>query len=169
MQAARALLPTLLLCLISAPATASADEGIAILPGLTTGIGLLHTGLDTPGWTIGGEVSVLYYEEDIQILAGRGALWAVGGYIDALRDLGSESTRISLGPELTWWCFGFDGGYMLQIHDAQVGHGITGRLFISALVPALYVRGGKTWGPIHDAFMEIGITLKVPFIKAFPK
>ena len=111
----------------------------------------------------------MYYQEDINILAGTGSLVAVGGYIDALRDLGSESTRISLGPELVWWCFGIDAAYLLQIHDGQVGHGITGRLFLSALVPALYVRGGKTWGPVNDAFMEIGITLKMPLINALSK
>jgi hypothetical protein len=115
----RRILSALLLLLALAPQTARADEGIAVFSGLTTGIGFLHQGLDSPGWTIGGEVSAVYYSEDINILSGDGDVWAAGGYVDALWDFGSDSLRVSMGPELVWFFFGVDGGYLLQLHDGR--------------------------------------------------
>lgn len=164
----RRTLSTLLLLLLAlAPQAARADHGLAVLPGLTTGVGFLHQGLDTPGWTIGAEVSAVYYNEDINFLGGSGSLIAGGGYLDALWDFGSDSFRLSMGPELVWFCFGMDGGYLLQLHDGEAGHGIAGRAFISFAVVSLYTRVGSTWGAVDDTFMEIGLTLKAPIIEGF--
>jgi hypothetical protein len=43
-----------------------------------------------------------------------------------------------------------------------MGYGVAGRLFVSALVPGLFVRVGKTWGGIDDTYVELGLTFKLP-------
>jgi hypothetical protein len=161
----RRILSALLIALAMSPSAALADEGFAVFPGLTTGIGFLHQGLDSPGWTIGAEVSAVHYIDNIEMLRGGGFLWAMGGYADALWDFGSDSFRMSVGPELVWLFFGIDGGYLLQLHDGAIGHGLAGRAFFSLGFVSFYSRIGSTWGAVDDTFMEVGFLFKIPIVE----
>lgn len=163
------MLSTLLTCLLvcaSAPAAAQDDEVFAVLPGVTLGASVFHSELDSPGFILGGEVSVARLLEMPGLFNGE-PLLIYGGYVDALYDFGADATRISLGPELFYFFVGMDGGYLMQLHDGRVGHGVTGRLLLSFVVPHLFVRVGKTWGELEDFNVEVGITLKVPLVNEF--
>jgi hypothetical protein len=161
------MLVSLAILCVSSDAAASGwgtSEGFVVLPGVTLGSSLYHTELDSPGLILGGEVSVWRY--DLDGLGGSSndgyTPSAAGGYVDALWDVGPDALRVSAGPGMAWWFVGIDGGAVLQRRGDLMGYGIAGRLFVSALVPGLFVRVGKTWGGIDDTYVELGLTFKLP-------
>lgn len=139
-----------------------AGEELALLPGLTLGAALYHDKLDSPGFFLGGEVSLWRY--DIMRPNDGFTPSAMGGYLDGLWDFGADSLRISAGPGLAWLYTGIEGGLLVQRHNGLMGYGISGRLFVSAVVPGASVRVGKTWGDVNDTFIELGLTLKLPLL-----
>lgn len=156
-----------MMSLMSTEAAASGwgnSEGIIVLPGVTAGGSLYHSALDSPGLIIGGEVSVWRY--DLNGLGGSSndgyTPSAAGGYVDALWDVGPDALRVSAGPGMAWWFAGIDGGLVFQRRGEDAGFGVAGRLFVSALVPGMFVRVGKTWGGIDDTYVELGLTFKLP-------
>lgn len=134
-----------------------------MLPGVTLGGSVFHQELDSPGFILGGEVSVARLLEVPGLFSGEPVL-IYGGYVDALYDFGANAMRMSLGPEAFYFFVGLDGGYLMQIQDGRTGHGVTGRLLLSFIVPHLFVRVGKTWGELEDFNVEVGITIKVPLV-----
>jgi hypothetical protein len=141
--------------------------GVALLPGPLVGVVPYHSQLNSPGLVFGGEVSVVKYNlNGVGLLANNSIdPTAAGFYIDGLWDFGADAARFSIGPELVWLFAGLDIGYMMQIRSGgQVGHGISARVFVSLLVPSLYIRGATIFAGEPDAFIELGILVKIPFL-----
>jgi hypothetical protein len=154
------------LTLLLAPALAHAegDGGPFISGGATIAAGVHDDGT---GLVLGGEFSAGYIYFKDQLDADGRATWGftpywVGGYVDAVRDFKTDTTRISLGPEFGAHLFGLDGGLLLEQGD-QTRTGVTVRAALTLAAVAVYGRYGRYFDdqPERD-FIEIGLLLKLP-------
>jgi hypothetical protein len=93
--------------------------------------------------------------------------WAHGGfmglYADGLRDFGEDRTRFSLGPELGYWVFGLDFGYLADVGEGRFRHGGVIRPFLTIAVVTPYARFGFREERDGGLFQELGVLLKWPF------
>lgn len=102
-------------------------QAVYIKPGITVAGGWTHE--SGTGFTLGGEVSFLFWHEGMY-----------GGLVvDGLYDWQRGGARLMVGPELGLGYFGIDGGY---VRDFAAGgaHGGAVRGFVSVGIAALYVR-----------------------------
>jgi hypothetical protein len=128
---------------------------------LTLGATLYDRALDQGGFFLGTEVSGWYvFDVDDKLHTPA----AAGAYVDAMWDFGSDSLRMNAGLGATWLYLGFEAGPLMQWRDDALGYGVSGRIFVSAAIPGLYLRAGRTWGDVDDTLVELGFTLKVPII-----
>jgi hypothetical protein len=114
--------------------------GITVAGGWTNGSGT--------GFTLGGELSALYWHEAIY-----------GGLVvDGVYDWQRGGARLMVGPEFGLGYFGIDGGY---VRDFAMGaHGGAVRGFVSVGIAALYVR----YTALYNApdIVDFGLLLKLP-------
>lgn len=89
----------------------------------------------------------------------RQAGW-LGVYADALWDFGTDSGRVSIGPELGWGIVGIDGGYASLWADGTQHHGVAMRATFGVPGALGYVRRDAFQGG-HRVW-EIGLLLKFP-------
>jgi hypothetical protein len=122
-------------------------QAIYIKPGVTVGGGWTHeSGTD---FTLGGEVSVLFWHE---------AMYA-GLVVDGLYDWQRGGARLMVGPELGLGYFGIDGGYVRDFAGGGA-HGGAVRGFISVGIAALYVRYTALYHAPDS--VDFGLMLKLP-------
>jgi hypothetical protein len=141
----------------------------------------LHTGVNLgrsiydqagDGFVLGGESSLVLLhlgdddgadvDHDTPGIPMIGTPTWVGIYGDVLRDTGSDTTRISFGPELGHELIGVDGGLLVQLGD-QRRWGFTVRPVLTVGVLAIYGR----WGHFLDDeprpdVVEAGLLVKLP-------
>jgi len=140
----------------------------------------LHTGVNLgrsiydeagDGFVFGGETSLVLlhlaegdhdHDGDAPGIPMFGTPTWVGIYGDVLRDTGSNTTRMSIGPEFGRELIGVDGGLLVQLGD-QRRWGVTVRPVVTFGVVALYGR----WGHFLDDqpqpdLVEAGFLLKLP-------
>jgi len=86
----------------------------------------------------------------------------VGGYADVTRDLGSKTTRFTVGPEVGAWIFGLDGGWVVSNLDG-LHHGVCGRFLLSFAFVHAYARVGHIFdSPQEGTYGEVGGMIKLP-------
>jgi hypothetical protein len=106
-----------------------------------------------PSGFVGAEASLVY-------LGGQSLAYA-GVYADAIRDVGPDITRVSVGLELGKRLFGVDAGYVMAIEDgAVVDRGGCVRFFATAALLGATLRVGR----LDEAgwFVEAGVAIKYP-------
>jgi hypothetical protein len=117
------------------------------------------------GFLLGGELSagVISADQSTPSLASP-PRW-VGGYVDVIRDFGSDTTRLSLGPEVGWRFLALDGGVVRELGD-DPAWGFTIRPAITVGVATAFVRYTR-FGADHveTDHVEIGVLLKLPHIR----
>ena len=67
----------------------------------------------------------------------------IGTYVDLLDDFGTNTRRLSIGPEVGLGFFGIDGGYLLSSHDRILNHGFQLRALFFFIG---FVGIGVRWG-----------------------
>ncbi len=140
-------------------------SGQAVLLGPLIGFVPYHHKFASPSLLLGAELSFVNYSIDgLELLPAGYDPKAVGVYVDGLWDQSADATRLSIGPEVAWTFVGVDLGYMMQRRGGEVAHGASARLFFSLVVPCVYVRGAMLFTGERDAFMELGVLLKLPFL-----
>src|SRR5262249_48648178 len=108
------------------------------------------------GAYLGPEASFVHFANETRF-------W-IGGFADALHDFSTNTTRISVGPELGFGPFGIDGGFTSEISESGPRFGFAVRPVLTLSVVALTGRiahvsgGGST-----ETFGEVGVLLKAPF------
>ncbi len=139
----------------------------------------LHTGVNLgvsindeadDGFVLGGETSLvlLHFDDDDQVEhdapgvpAFGDASW-VGMYADVIRDTASDTTRLSLGPELGHELIGIDGGVLAQLGDDR-RWGLTVRPALTFGFATLYGRWGHFLDDRPDPdVVEGGLLVKLP-------
>ncbi len=151
----------LLLVVGSASSFAHADSPWTIARGWYVSPGLpfaLSVRDGQAGLATGVEVSVAGYET----IGRPGHGWWTGLYADALRDAGSSSSRLSMGPELGRGVLGVDGGYVLERAHGRSFHGACVRPLLSLGFAILYGRVGWVPHAPKPIVAEAGLLLKVP-------
>ncbi|MCA9672088.1 MAG: hypothetical protein KC503_41120 [Myxococcales bacterium] len=147
---------TIVATLLASASTARADAGpklpreaFYISPGLTLG-GTSSFDVGT-GFTLGGEISLLYWNNARY----------VGAVVDALYDWKRDGGRMMFGAEVGFGPFGIDGGYLLELREGGPYHGVGVRLFAMLGIFGVYLR----YGGIIDLpdYLEWGLLIKVPF------
>jgi hypothetical protein len=144
---------TLALCFWSSRADALGfpNANVWMPVGLSTGYAV-H---DDPanGGLFGGELSIAHITDT--------GLW-YGGYLDFIHDFGSDTERLSVGPEIGWNYLGVDAGFVLENGD-RLRPGVALRPLLTMGIASLGIRGVKTFGDGGGAFVELGFLLKIPF------
>jgi hypothetical protein len=105
------------------------------------------------GYFVGGELSLVHFSTESHVTA--------GGYADALYDFGSDSLRLSVGPEVGIGFFGIDAGYAVEREaNGDFHHGAVVRPYASVAFATLGLRAGY----FEDTgFLgELGLLLKFP-------
>jgi hypothetical protein len=120
---------------------------------------------DGDGLVVGAEASTGIVWHDFKLFGEsrlRDVRW-VGGYLDALRDFGSGTTRISVGPEAGIAGLGIDMGLLVQLGDGQ-RWGWSVRPAITNGVISVGVRYARFFdGKPEASFGEASVLLKWPF------
>ena len=154
-----------LFTLLGLATPARADNGVALLGGINVGLGFNETAKDSA--VFGGELSFvrLWMEEatpHLYVIPQFDQLFWAGGYVDVIHDYGSDTTRLSLGPEVGWKHLGLDAGVLMQLGDTK-RVGVTIRPVVTFAVLALYGRYGHFTDDMPDAnFYELGLLVKLP-------
>ncbi|MBW2736119.1 MAG: hypothetical protein JRH20_27355 [Deltaproteobacteria bacterium] len=141
-------------------ATSSRSSGkydVYLIPGIT--LGLASTIRGDAGSVLGGELSLVLLDDK-----SRGRLqydsFFMGLVADGLYDWGRDAGRFALSLEAGGGVLGLEFGYLMEIAQGEMAHGIHTRFFLSFGVAALYVRYG---GIFHRRdLVEVGLLLKVP-------
>jgi hypothetical protein len=151
-------------------ARAEGELGLHLHTGVNLGRSIYDQAGD--GFVLGGETSLVLLhsgrqdddgvDHDTPGIPMIGTPTWVGIYGDVLRDTGSDTTRISIGPELGRELIGVDGGLLVQLGD-QRRWGFTVRPCLTVGLVALYGR----WGHLVDDeprqdVVETGILVKLP-------
>jgi hypothetical protein len=143
-------------------------DALVVSGGVNLGLGL-HGDQVSSGPLVGVEGSLVLVhfdrEADEHRYAGYGVATWLGLYGDLVRDLGSDTTRLTVGPEVGHELAGVDGGMLLQLGD-QSRWGVTARLVGTIGVLAIYARWGHflSDGDLPDQdFVELGILVKFPY------
>ena len=135
--------------------------------GLDLGLGLHGEGVAS-GLVLGGEVSLVAAhfdraEEGVTPYAGYGIVSWLGLYGDLVRDFGSDTTRLSAGPEVGHELAGIDGGLLVESGD-DARWGVSGRLVGTIGVLAMYARWGHFFDDLpDDDFAELGLLITFPY------
>ena len=105
------------LLLVAVHSLAYAESDGHLIPvGLSTSRVWHETASDS--YTFGGEASVVWVESSTPKSPDAiGLNFWYGGYFDLVRDFGTDTTRITLGPELGLNYVGVDGGFMVDVGD----------------------------------------------------
>ncbi len=165
----RAILALVVGCSLAPRAARAGDENAVYLhTGVNLGVSI-HDEADD-GLVFGGESSLvllhLHQEDDdhgdapgIPVI---GTPTWVGIYGDVLRDTGSDTTRLSVGPELGHELIGVDGGLLVQLGDER-RWGFTVRPVLTLGIFAVYGRWDHFLGdePRADV-VETGMLIKLP-------
>jgi hypothetical protein len=141
--------------------------GWFVLPGINLSASKMGRHLDHDGFVdsdfapvAGFEVSFVHGQLNHYFTWSRRDVW-MGGYVDAVRDFGSERFRVSVGPELAMMFFGFDVAFVAEPGGDETRYGINGRVFLALAYASLYLRKGY-FPTGNEAYDEFGLLLKLP-------
>jgi hypothetical protein len=146
------------------------DENMLVL-NVGANIGLSSHEQSSSGFLVGGEASLAFlhlkadereHEGDAPGVPMIGTPIWLGLYADLLRDTGSDTTRMSVGPELGTALIGVDGGLLAEV-GGDTRWGVTVRPVLTVGLVSLYGRWGHFADDLRDPdFFEAGLLLKVP-------
>ena len=123
-----------------------------VLGGVTGGGTLVADG---SGY-LGGELSIARLE----------AARFVGIYGDGYYDFGAKRTYTTVGPEIGWRFVGIDAGGAARLGGSRAEFGVTGRVFLTVGLVAIYARYAYFPDPLrvdNDHVIQIGGLFKLPF------
>ncbi len=140
---------------------AAADSPLTIARGWYVSPGLpfaLSARKGGGGFVTGAELSLAGYE----VIGRPGHGWWTGLYVDGVEDSGTDSKRLSVGPEIGNTIFGIDGGYLLERTDGRTLQGVCVRPLLTIGWVALFARVGWLPDANNATFGEFGLLLKAP-------
>jgi hypothetical protein len=148
---------------LASPAHADFDGGPFVSGGLAVGLGV-HDHFSN-GLVLGGELSAgvgWFPQHDDEERGQDFQMRWLGGYLDLLADRGSDTTRLTIGPELGIAPVGIDGGLLIDFGDTR-RYGFAIRPVVSLAFAAVYLRYERylTDGP-ESHVVELGLLLKIP-------
>jgi hypothetical protein len=120
--------------------------------GINAGFAVLAK--SSPGAVVGAEASVVHLGDQESWL---------GAYVDAAYITNENATRFSAGPEIGFFIFGLDGGFLDVIDHGRDLAGFTLRPMLTLGVVAIYARWDHTFSrDDREDGAQIGILLKLP-------
>ena len=129
-------------------------------PGLTVGGSASLGDPSGSGWTLGLELSTVFFQKHPQSIRNAKEAFYFGVYADGLYDSHREGPRLSVGPERGLTFLGLGGGHLVELRHHRAYHGAVVRFFASLGVLGVFVRYGALFGA-RD-FVEAGLLIKVP-------
>lgn len=163
---ARHALALVLLLTLAGPARAQlapeVREGLYFPVGFNLG-GAVYPGSDD-SFVIGLEGSLVWLDS-------KHLLWG-GGYLDALYDTSGKAFRFGLGAEIGFMPVGLEVGYLGQVADGTLRHGVRVGGVLTVSYIGLYGRYNHVFGNgvAEPDFAEVGVLLKFPVrVKVRPR